>query len=333
MSTASAAGVFAAGIVVSLALSWLVVSRLERVGARLGLSEGLLGLLAALAGDAPEITSAITALTHHQQRIGAGVVLGSNVFNLAALLGLGAVVAGRIGLHRRAVLFGGSVGIWIALVAMDAVAGLLQPALALALALAVLVPYGVLLGVRHRALGRLPLPASWIRWLVRAVTEEEAELEEAIHPGQGHWPDVLVAVVALAGVVAASVAMERAAATLGDRYGVPQIITGGIVLAIITSLPNAVAALYLAARGRGAAVLSTTLNSNTLNVVAGLLIPGTVIGLGPSSGQAVLITSRYLGLTVCGLALAYRDRGITRTSGALIIAAYLIFTVTLWVSA
>ena len=74
--------------------SWVLVSRLERVGARFGLSEALLGLVAALAADAPEITAAVASLLQHEQTIGAGVVLGSNVFNLAALLGLGAVVAG-----------------------------------------------------------------------------------------------------------------------------------------------------------------------------------------------------------------------------------------------
>lgn len=40
---------------------------------------------------------------------GPGVVLGSNVFNLAALLGPGAVVGGRINLHRRVVDLGGTV--------------------------------------------------------------------------------------------------------------------------------------------------------------------------------------------------------------------------------
>ena len=35
------------------------------------------------------------------------MVLGSNVFNLAALIGLGAVVAGGIKLHRRVVIFEG----------------------------------------------------------------------------------------------------------------------------------------------------------------------------------------------------------------------------------
>ncbi|MFZ0089250.1 MAG: hypothetical protein WAL63_07085, partial [Solirubrobacteraceae bacterium] len=68
--------VFVSAAAVSLATSWLLVSRLERVGARLGLSEALLGVLAALAADAPEITASVTALAGHQPRIGAGVVIG-----------------------------------------------------------------------------------------------------------------------------------------------------------------------------------------------------------------------------------------------------------------
>ena len=84
---------------------------------------------------------------------------------------------------------------------------------------------------------------------------------------------MIVAVGSLVVVVAASVTMERAASALGTRFAIPEIVVGGLVLAAVTSLPNAVAAVYLAARGRGAATLSTALNSNTLNVVIGLLIP------------------------------------------------------------
>ena len=76
---------FCLGTAVSLATSYLLVTRLERIGERIGLSEALLGVVAALAADAPEITSAVTALAQHQQKVGAGVIIGSNVFNLAAL--------------------------------------------------------------------------------------------------------------------------------------------------------------------------------------------------------------------------------------------------------
>ena len=57
MSDGPLALIFVSAAAVSLATSWLLVSRLERIGARLGLSEALLGMLAALAADAPEITA------------------------------------------------------------------------------------------------------------------------------------------------------------------------------------------------------------------------------------------------------------------------------------
>ncbi len=118
MSVLVAVPAFLAGALVSLATSWVLVTRLERVGERLGLSEALLGIVAALAADAPEVTSAVSAMAGHQQRLGAGVVIGSNVFNLAALLGLGAVVAGRIRLHRKVVVLGGVVAMCVAVVCL-----------------------------------------------------------------------------------------------------------------------------------------------------------------------------------------------------------------------
>ena len=325
MPVAVAFPVFLVGVVVSLSTSYLLVTRLERLGERLGLSEALLGVVAALAADAPEITSAVTALSHHQQKVGAGVIIGSNVFNLAGLLGLGAVAAGGIALHRKVVLLGGVTGIWVAAVCLVTAMGLVPPAAGLALVLTVLVPYIVVLGAGRTRLGRLPVARRWENWLAVAISEEEQELNEAIRPVKGRRPDVAVAAIALVVVVVASVAMERAASSLGSHYGVAEIVTGGIVLAAVTSLPNAVAAVYLAARGRGAAMLSTTLNSNTINVTAGLLLPATITGLGAPSPHTTLIAVWNLGLTVAALSFAYRDSGVGRATGALIIGAYLVF--------
>ena len=323
---------FVAGVAVSLGASWLLVVRLERIGERAGLSEAWLGLVAALAADAPEITSAVTALARGQASVGAGVVVGSNVFNLAALLGLSAVVAGRIAFHRRVVLLAGVPGVWVAAVCLLTVAAVLPPAAGLALTAAVLVPGMAVLGMRRARMERLRLPARWTSWLIAAVHEEEAELAEAIRPRPGTWRDGLAAAAALITVVGASITMEQAATVLGRRYGVADIVVGGLVLAVVTSLPNAVAAVYLAMRGRGAAVLSTALSSNALNVMIGLLVPASLTGLGPRSGQATLVAAWYAGLTVLALAFAYRGRGLGRLPGAVIIAAYLAFVTALVIS-
>ncbi len=329
MSDALLSLIFVTGVVVSLGFSWVLVVRLERVGARLGLSEALLGMLAALAADAPEITAAVTALIRHDPHIGAGVVIGSNVFNLAALLGLAAVVAGRIALHRRVIELGGAVALWTSAGCLLVVLGVLPPLAGLLAVLVVLVPYLAILGIGLERIERLRLVDSWASWLAEAVREEEQELEVAIHPSRGGPRDGALAAFAVLVVVAASIAMERTASELGTHHAIPGIVVGGLVLAAVTSLPNAVAAVYLATRGRGAAVLSTALNSNALNVVAGLLLPGAIVGLGAPSGQTTFVAACYLGLTAFALASAYLDRGLRRIPGALIIAFYLAFVVVL----
>ena len=68
-------------------------------------------------------------------------------------------------------------------------------------------------------------------------------------------------------------------------------------------------------------------NSNTLNVLAGLLIPAVLIG-GVSLGGGLRVAIWYGVLTVVTAGLALAGRGISRRSGALIIAAYLVFAVT-----
>jgi cation:H+ antiporter len=327
MSSPAAAAVFVVAVGLSLGASAVLVARIERVGARLGLSEALLGLVAALAADGPEVTAAVTALLHGQHDIGAGVVLGSNVFNLAALIGLGAFAAGGIRLHRRVVIFEGTVALWVAALSIAAVAGLITPVVALVLALAVLGPYVYVSAVQPSGRSALRLPPRLRAWLAGAVAEEEQELSEAISPEKGGLRDVLAAVAALAVVLGASAAMERTASTLGTRLGVPPIITGAIILAAVTSLPNAVAAIYLARRGRASATLSEAFNSNTLNVLAGLLIPAVII-TAAGLGSALRVSVWYAVLTAVTIALALAGRGINRRSGALIIAAYLVFAVT-----
>ena len=322
-------GVFVLSAIISLTASTLLVTRLERIGERLGVSEALLGLIAALAADGPEITSAITAIAHGNGTIGVGVTLGSNVFNLAALLGLSAIIAGRIALHRRSILLEGSVGLWISLVGLAVVVGLLGAVFGLALALLAFVPYVAYSAVPAARRPRINLPGSWSIWLAGALAEEELELEVAIHSRPGDARDALVAGASLVAVVLASVVMEESATDFGPQAGLVPIVIGGLILAAVTSLPNAVAAIYLASRGRGAAVLSTAFNSNAINVIVGLLIPALILGLGGPSDEATFVALFYVGLTALAIALALRGKGLDRRSGSIVIAGYLVFAAVL----
>ncbi len=317
--------VIAAGA--ALAASFVLVSRLERLAGTWGLSEAMLGLVVALAADAPEITSAVTASIHGQAVIGSGVVLGSNVFNLAALLGLGAIVAGRIRFHRSVVVLEGASAIWVALVAIAVLSKVLSAGEGLGVVAVVVGPLLVVAASPERGARMLHLPSRVASWLGRTVAEEEGDLTPAIHSRRRGRRDGLVAAAAIAVVVGASAVMERSAAALGDRFDLSPLVVGAVVLAAVTSLPNAVGAVYLASRGRGAAVLSEATNSNMLNVLIGLLVPGIFFGLGGAGEQGLFVAGWYAAATVLGVTLALVKSGLSRLSGAAIVVGYLGFVV------
>lgn len=68
MSIGVAALVFIICLIAMLAASEVLVRGLVRLGVKLRLTEGLLGLLTALGADAPEISSAIASLLAHGMR-------------------------------------------------------------------------------------------------------------------------------------------------------------------------------------------------------------------------------------------------------------------------
>jgi Ca2+/Na+ antiporter len=218
---------------------------------------------------------------------------------------------------------------WIAAWCIFAVTGLISSLLSLVISSTVLIVYLIVLGLRHDVLQRIPLPTVFTQWLSSAVEEEEDELSEAIRPPRGRPIDALVGFGALVVVVLASIAMERGASTLGHHFHISDAVVGGIALAAVTSLPNAVAALHLANKGRGAAAFSTALNSNNLNVVAGLLIPGAIVGLAAPSFAGTFTAATFLVLTALVLVLAFVRRGLSRRSGWTIIGLYLTFVVLL----
>ena len=71
------------------------------------------------------------------------------------------------------------------------------------------------------------------------------------------------------------------------------------------------------------------LNSNNINVLIGLLVPGVFLGLSMPSASGSLTAGSYACLTVVTLLLAYLGRGIRRWAGWVIMAGYSFFVLLL----
>ncbi len=77
----------------------------------------------------------------------------------------------------------------------------------------------------------------------------------------------------LVAVVLGGIAVMRGALDLAVRLSISHFLVGALLLAALTGLPNVYTAVRLARAGRGRAVVSETLNSNTLNLIVGVAVP------------------------------------------------------------
>src|SRR6478736_1009850 len=116
MSVPVAALLFVGAFALTVASSIVLARELDRIGERLGFSEALLGIVTALGADAPEIASAVAALVAGHEDTGIGVVVGSNIFNLAALLGVSALIAGSVRIHTHGLVLTGGVAALVAII-------------------------------------------------------------------------------------------------------------------------------------------------------------------------------------------------------------------------
>jgi cation:H+ antiporter len=320
-------GVVVIALIATLAASEVLVRGVGRLARNLGLLGGFVGLIVALCADAPEISSSVSALANGSAATAAGVVFGSNVFNIAVLLGGAALAAGTVRIPLAALLLDGCVAILVTLSISLVVLGDLPVPVGLLLMVLVFAPYVVFLILRTSTIAHLPLPDRLSRLLVSASREAgvegmelETEIEDLNPTGESHsWRPVLFMAPALVVIVAGAIFMVQGAVTLGERWGVASVLVGVVALAAATSLPNAYAAIRLGLDGHGAAVVSATFNSNTLNLIAGIAVPITLFPALRGSvppGYVVWLLSMSIG------ALILLAGGLNRRRAILLLAAY-----------
>jgi cation:H+ antiporter len=324
MTPAAAIPLFLTSIGVMLAASSVFAERLDHIGLRLGLPETLLGLLTALAADAPELASAVTALASNHHAVAVGVVVGASTFNIAAMLGLSALVTARVRARHEALELEAFVGLWMIAVACALGAGVIHGVTGLALAAVVAVPYVALLATGPRLVRMLRLGSGESRFVRRSFGEQHRQVRP-LDSRREAVQLVATLLAALVLVVAGSVGAVRAATSLADAWSVSQALVGVTVLAILTALPNAWTGIRFGLQQRGSALISETLNSNSINVVAGIALPAAIGTLGVLSDLALFGLVWLFVMTSAALVLFGRRQGAGRGAGAFLILLYGIF--------
>src|SRR5438270_4705777 len=174
--------VFAGGLAASLVASEFLVRGFGRLGGKLGLAAGLVGLLTALGADGPEISSAITALLSGAKDVGLGVILGSNLFNLATLLGLSTVLAACLRFRRLLLWLHGGIALWVTVVVGLMFLAGLPPLPAVLLIVMAFAAYIFLLTAQPHRVDRLSLHHHLRHRLAAAARLIHADLDRGGEP-------------------------------------------------------------------------------------------------------------------------------------------------------
>jgi len=319
MSNGLAAVYFIVSLVATLYAAAVFADKLDKLGHRLGLPEALLGLLTAAGADAPELASAVAALTSGAKDTGFGVLVGASVLNVATMLGLSVVVCGCVRLRREQLVLEGSVAAGVALLVVLMMFGVLPAWAVLVVAVVLLTPYvavvalaeGHVLSVRRRIALRRTMGERHRRMPLRS---------------REIWQPLLLIVPAVAAIVLGSIGMVHAAIHLGHSAGMPDVLIGTLVLAVVTSLPNAYTGIRLGIAGRGSALVSETMNSNTINLVGGIMIPALFVTF--ASGALERADAIWLLVaTVLATALLFPRGGIRRVGGGVLVLSWIAFAV------
>jgi cation:H+ antiporter len=317
---------FTGSLVLVSTASYVLTAKIEKFGVRLGFSKGLLGIIAALSADSPEITSAIMAMLAGHNELGVGVVLGSNLFNLAALLGLSTLLVGEVRSGRESVLFDGGAALLVTLIGALLVVGLIPPWLCALLVGLVVLPYFGLSALHPRQVRTAKIPPVARTFLARALAHSgEVPEEPAREPLC--LVDALVLVPLMFAIISGSRTLVHVTTEVADRFSVPHVVVGMLAIGAVTGVPNAIAAYRFASRRRGAAVVSETFNSNTLNIMFGACLPALFGGVGVLTTTTVVSLCWLVGMTILAIVLLARQGRLRRAGASSLVAAYAVFVV------
>jgi cation:H+ antiporter len=288
----------------------LLVRGAVGIALKAGLSHLVTGVvIIGAATSMPELVASVQAAMAGSPDIAWGNIAGSNIANSLLILGGTALVAPIVlsGAGKR-----------------DAISGLVAVCLLWAIGLAGL-------GASWIGLALLFLLAAYIYWRVKHPSKAHDYEEEEEGAPDNIWLAIVLFALGVGALVLGGKYLVIGAIDLARLFAIPETVIGLTVVAIGTSLPELAASVAAAVKGKSGLALGNVVGSNIFNL---LLIGGVTMTLTPKPipfelfdlEWPVLFATAVMLVLLCQFA-----RSIGRLLGAVLLAAFAINTVVLFV--
>ncbi len=312
----------------------LFVDNLVAIGGVFGISEIILGVTASAIGTSlPEFGSAMIATLTNSPDIGVGVVIGSNIWNIAGILGITAAYVGLVRSDPRGLTRDGAVTLITALIL---VAFMFMGSINKFAGITMIAVYCVYL---------------WI--LVKDQKKESkknnSKVKEELNNNEGNSTDYIESsekssenvessksskidkktiawtLVGLAGLIVGCRLLVYSGVELATIAGVPAMIMGLFTLAIGTSIPELVVTFSSAMKGLHDLSIGNILGSNTFNIMIGIGIPALIMDIPVEPLSLTFDAPAMILVTILVLLLIKRGMKLTRTDGIILMATYIAY--------
>ncbi len=295
---------------------WLVVGS-ARIAMSLRITPLVIGLtVVAFGTSAPELVTGAQAALRGSTDLALGNVVGSNIANLALILGLGALIraipCGREIFRREVPLMLLASVLVYALAATGAVSQF----------------WGVVLFAGLIAF-------TWIT-LRFARSEHDGLAEPDLAADLGGleldpaaafslWAEIGRVVGGLIALVVGSHLLVQSASEIARQYGVPEFIIAASMVALGTSLPELATSVVAAMRGEADVLVGNIVGSNVFNLLGGLGLAAAITPVPVNPDVLSFHLPVMLTITAMATVMLYTAEKIRRWEGGVLLASYVAY--------
>lgn len=319
---------FLIGLVILYFAAETLVQGASSMALRLGIAPLIVGLtVVAFGTSAPELVVSLAAVYSNSDAISVGNILGSNIANLALILGVSAIispitVSNAVIKREYPVMLAASI-LMVGL-CFDGEISRIDGAMLVGCMIAYLVYMGV-----------MALKA------MRSGKEEAATLDllqdldglgglESDEP-KSNIKDMARVVVGIIGLSAGAKMMVDSSVVIASSLGISQLVIGITIVAIGTSLPELATSVVAALRGESDIAVGNVVGSNVFNILSVLGIVSCIKPIQINPDAVTYDLWVMLGVTLLVWPVMWSGKRIARSEGILFLILYVTYSVWLFI--
>ena len=303
--------VFLLGLVALYVGADLMIRGASRLARHLGVNALVIGLtVVAMGTSMPELLVGVVAAVRGNGDIAIGNVVGSNVANIALILGIAAVIRPirvqmRLLVREVPLMIFASLAFYIFV--LDAELS------------------------RWDGLTLLVGFVAYTLYLLESARREspalEVEYQRFVPTGGTLWGHVLLTAVGLALLLVGAHLVVSGAAVAAEVLGISELAVGLTIVALGTSLPELATAVAASVQNEGDILVGNVVGSNVFNILAVLGCSATANDVSVAASVIHVEAPVMLAVSVLVLPFVWTTLKLTRMEGGILLAAYAAFVI------